>query len=134
MADLHANARGRPKKYGRAARPVTVTLPVDVLARLTAIDHDLGQAIVRLVETGARARHAAMQTAELAQYGNHAVIVVTPIKALKRLRGVQRVPLGNGGALVSLDAPHTVPALGLALRDATERDDIDQDEREALKA
>ena len=75
-----------------------------------------------------------MQTAELAQYGNHAVIVVTPIKALKRLRGVQLVPIGNGRALISLDAPHTVPELELALRDATERDDIDQDEREALKA
>ena len=41
---------GRPRKYGRASRAVTVTLPDDVIARLGAIDADLGQAIVAAVK------------------------------------------------------------------------------------
>ena len=41
---------GRPSKYGRPSRAVTVTLPEDVLDGLEAIDADLGRAIVRLAE------------------------------------------------------------------------------------
>ena len=40
---------GRPRKFGRPSRPVTVTLPDDVLGRLHAVDNDLGNAIVRVV-------------------------------------------------------------------------------------
>ncbi len=41
---------GRPQKYGRPTRAVTVSLPEDVLAWLRAVDADLGRAIVTLAE------------------------------------------------------------------------------------
>lgn len=136
MVETHssANGRGRPKKYGRAARPVTVTLPEDVLTRLRATHNDLGQAIVTLVERRTPTRRAAMPSADVAAYGNHAVIVVTPTKALKRLPGVQLVPIGNGRALISLDAPRTIAQFELDLRDAAEGKDVCDEEREALRA
>jgi hypothetical protein len=119
-------------KYGRAARPVTVTLPEDVLSRLGTTSHDVGEAIVRLVERRAPSRAVPRPRAELTAYGSHAVIVVTPNKALKRLPGVQLVPIGDGRALISLDAPRTIAQFELDLRDASEWPDISPAERESL--
>src|SRR6266545_1683935 len=110
--------RGRPKKYGRDSRAVTITLPEDVLARLRAVDADLGRAIVRLVERPGATDSAILRPAELSAYGSHAVIVVKPAKALKRLPGVQLVPVGDGRALISLDRPLAIAQLELAVRDA----------------
>lgn len=136
MVETHSNAngRGRPRKYGRAARPVTVTLPEDVLTRLRATHNDLGQAIVTLVERRTPARRTAPPSADVAAYGNHAVIVVTPTKALKRLPGVQLVPIGSGRALISLDAPRTIAQFELDLRDAAEGKDVCDDDRKALRS
>jgi len=127
-------ARGRPRKYGRPSRAVTFTLPEDVLSRLSVIDADVGRAIVRLVEhrRNAPVRHA--PHAELARYGNHAVIVVNPAKALKRLPGVELVPIGNGRALISLGGSHSIAQLELALRDALEAKQLSDAERETLEA
>lgn len=124
---------GRPRKFGRPSRAVTVTLPEDVLTRLGALDTDLGRAIVTLVERkGVRLR--AVERAEIASYGNHAVIIVTPVNALKRITGVQLVPIGNGRALISLEDPHSIPEFELGLRDALERDDVSASERQTLQS
>ena len=127
------NGRGRPRKYGRPSRAVTVTLPEDVLVRLTVIDSDLGRAIVRLAEHRLPRTPVSSRAAELSSYGNHAVIVVTSVRALKRIPGVQLVPLGNGRNLISLERRYPIPQLELDLRDAIERDGIDEPEREALE-
>lgn len=134
MPDLRLHKRGRPMKYGRAARPVTITLPEDVLVRLEASGHDVGDAIVKLVERHTPARAAAPRGPELTAYGSHAVIVVTPNKVLKRLPGVQLVPIGNGRALISLDSPRTIAQFELDLRDASEWPDIAACDRDALAA
>src|SRR2546423_4447747 len=88
LMELRKHGPGRPRKFGRPSRAVTVTLPEDVLTRLSALDVDLGRAIVSLVERRA-ARVRAMKPAEIASYGNHAVIIVSPVNALKRIDGVQ---------------------------------------------
>jgi len=125
-------ARGRPSKFGRPSRPVTVTLPHDVLSRLTAIDSDLGRAIVTTVERVSHRRRRAPAAAEVTAYGSHAVILVNPVRALKRLPGVQLIPVGNGRALISLDHPHAVPHLELAARDLIERNEVTAAERQTL--
>ena len=134
MQTMPKHGPGRPPKYGRPSRPVTVTLPEDVLARLSSVDTDLGRAIVRVAERNGKPRVRAIRPAELATYGNHAVIVVNPAKALKRLAGVQLVPIGNGRALISLDRPHSIPQLELSVRDAIEGGDMRRGERETLEA
>jgi hypothetical protein len=125
---------GRPRKYARPSHAVTVTLPEDVLARLKAIDADLGRAIVTLVDRHATTRPHPVRPAELAAYGNHAVIIVNPVNALKRLPGVQLVPVGNGRALISLDQPNSVAQLELDVRDAIDAADGSNGERKTLEA
>ena len=122
---------GRPPKYGRPSRAVTVTLPDDAISRLGTIDADLGRAIVTLAERRVP-RPRTIRPAELATYGRHAVIVVTPVSALKRLQGVQLVPIGNGRALISLERAYSIPRLELEIRDAVEH--ADQPERQTLEA
>lgn len=123
---------GRPRKYGRAARAVTVTLPEDVLARLAVVHADLGRAIVALAERNGKGRVRRVRPAEIAAYGNHAVIVVNPVRALRRLPGVQLVPIGNGRALISLDARYSISQLELDLADALEAPDVTKPERDLL--
>jgi len=124
---------GRPHKYGRAARAVTITLPVDVLARLTSVHADLGRAIVSLTEQRASARPRTTRAAEVASYGNHAIILVNPAKALKRMPGIQLVPLDSGRALISLDPDYSISRLELDVRDALERKGLTPSERDVLR-
>jgi hypothetical protein len=126
--------RGRPRKYGRPARAITVTLPEDILARLSAIHADPGSAIVNLVERKTAVRPAPLRPAHLTRYGRNAVIVVTPGKVLKRLDGVQLVPVGDGRALISLAPAMSISALELQVRDQLERMDIHDRERVALES
>lgn len=129
--ELIKHGPGRPRKFGRPSRAVTVTLPEDVLRRLVGLDADLGRAIVTLVERKT-ARVRAVEPAEIATYGNHAVIVVTPVNALKRIAGVQLVPIGNGRAMISLERSHSIPQFELGLGDALAQGDISEFERETL--
>lgn len=123
---------GRPKKYGRPARAVTVTLPEDILGQLTTINADIGTAIVRVIERRMLSSVPRVAPAEISRYGKHAVIVVTPVRALRRLKGVQLVPIGGGRALISLDPTHGVSGLELQLRDALESRETKGQEREVL--
>lgn len=125
--------RGRPRKFGRPSNPVTVTLPDDVIARLGEIDADLGRAIVAVVEHRPGPRPRAVENAQLATYGRHAVIVVTPIKALNRLPGVQLIPIGHNRALISLDQPNAIPQLELDIRDAVDRNGVGKSEKQTLR-
>lgn len=111
---------------------MTVTLPEDVLARLHSLDVDLGRAIVRVTEKQRPARTATRRAAEVARYGKHAVIVVTPLRALKRLPGIELVPIGDGRALISLEPGRSVSEFELGVRDAAAAPGIPDDERDAL--
>jgi len=127
--------RGRPPKFGRPSHAVTLTLPEDVLAHLRAVDTDLGRAIVTLVERRAKkTARSSSRPAEIASYGNHAVIVVNPARALRRLPGVQLVPAGQGRVLIALEHPASIANFELELRDAAERRDITDAERQTLTA
>lgn len=126
---------GRPMKYGgRASRSVTLTLPEDVIDRLGTVHDDLGRAIVALAERHRTVRGRRLRRAEIAPFGNHAVILVNPARELRRLPGVQLVPIGNGQALISLQHPYSVPQLELDLRDAIDRGDASPPERQTLVA
>lgn len=125
---------GRPRKFSRPSRPVTVTLPEDTLTRLATIDDDLARAIVAVVDRHRTSRTRTRPLAEVASYGSHAVIVVTPIKALKRLTGVELVPIGNGRALISLSHSRSIAQLELDMRDLLDRSDVSTLERRTLEA
>jgi hypothetical protein len=133
LDDLAAvQKRGRPSKFGRAARAVTVTLPEDVIERLAAINLDISRAIVQLAETRTPRRNLP-SAVEVSEYGDGALIVVSPVAALKRLRGVELIPLSDGRALITLASPHAVGDLELGLRDALDDDSQSAADREALE-
>lgn len=112
---------------------MTVTLPEDVLARLRSLDADLGRAIVRVTEKQSAAGKASRRAAEVTRYGRHAVIVVTPLRALKRLPGIELVPIGDGRALISLAPGRSVSEFELGVRDAAASPGIPDAERDALR-
>jgi len=116
--------RGRPLKFSRPARTVTLTLPEDVILTLSATDADLGRAVVRVV-MGTGTHQAASTAAEVTQFGARGVIVVPPVRALSGLPGVELVPLADGRALISLDTSRTPADFELQLRDALEDEGLD---------
>ena len=127
------SARGRPRKFGRHAKPVTLTLPDDVIAHLRAIDPDLGRAIVGLVERIRKPETRPRAAVEVASHGNRSVILVRPVAALKRLNGVQLVPVADGRALIALRQPHSISELELHLLDALEKSSLAESDREVFE-
>ena len=115
--------RGRPRKFSRPARTVTLTLPDDVIARLQQVDADLGRAVVRL----ALSRHAHKPAArvEVAAFGSRAVILVPPDRALAALPGVELVPIADGRMLIALEDSLSEADFELLIRDALDRGDLD---------
>jgi len=112
---------GRPRKFGRPARTVALTLPEDIIAALSRLDDDLGRAVVRLSQPLV-ANSGIRPAVELSTYHDHAVIVVPPIKSLERLPGVTLVPLPDGRALISLDESMTIVEFELKLLYAIDAD------------
>lgn len=110
--------RGRPRKFSRPARTVTMTLPDDVIERLSGIDPDLGRAVVRLALS--HEPRPAASVVEVAAFGSRAVILVPPARRLASLPGVELVPIADGRSLIALDDSLTEAEFELLVRD--ERD------------
>jgi hypothetical protein len=126
-----APRRGRPRKFSGPSRPVTLTLPIETIEALTALDSDLSRAVVRIAQSEGRRRHTA---AELATFGRRAVIVVNASRALERRVGVDLVPLPDGRALISFEETTTPDALELRIEDALEDPGLSRADRETFGA
>jgi hypothetical protein len=113
-----APRRGRPRKFAGPSRPVTLTLPLHVIDALGAVDADLSRAVVRVAQPELKRRPH--PPAELARFGNRAIIVVNPSRTLERRTGVGLVPLPDGRALISFDEPTTPAGFELLIADALE--------------
>lgn len=120
--------RGRPLKFGRPARSITITLPVDAVAALRASDPDVGQAIVALLASGARRAPEAPAVA-LHKTGRRMVIVVKPVEALRQLRGVELVSLGDQQrALIAFSGDLTAAQFELQIHDLLDASRLSADE------
>lgn len=108
--------RGRPRKFSRPSRAVTLTLPEDVIAALRAVDTDLSRAVVRIAPRTSAPRDP--EPIEVAAYGEHAVIIVPRNRELAERIGIDLVPLSDGGALISFDRGLSASHLELRLGDA----------------
>jgi hypothetical protein len=126
-----AARRGRPPKFTRPSRTITVTLPDDVLEALAAFDSDVGRAIVRLAMTlGSDHQHPGV---EVATFGKRAVIVVSPTRALSDIAGVELVPLADGRSLIALDDGMSEPQFELAVRDTLDEQNVTLADRALLE-
>jgi hypothetical protein len=108
--------RGRPPKFSRPSRTITVTLPEDTLETLSGVDPDIGLAIVRLALGRDRPDRSA--GVEVVTFGSRAVIAVSRTRALSGMKGVELVPLIDGRFLIALDEGMSEPHFELAVRDA----------------
>lgn len=124
--------RGRPRKFTRPARPVTITLPVDVIDALAAREGDLSRAIVRMAE--GELRRKPHPPAELVTFGRRAVIAITPSRSLERRTGVSLVPLPDGRALISFDQAMSIHELELLIADAIEDAALSQEDHRIFQA
>ncbi len=124
--------RGRPQKFGRPSHAVTLTLPDDIIAALTAVDDDISRAVVRLSQPLVK-DVVARPPAELSKYGDSAIIVIKPLPALGRIPGVTLIPLPDGRALISLEESMTLYEFELKLRDTIdEGTDLEPWQRAAM--
>ena len=120
--------RGRPRKFSRPSRAVTLTLPEDVIDALRAIDADLSRAVVGALVRGAAG--SPRSPAEVASYGGDRSLIVVPhSRTLEARTGVELVPLPDGRALLSFDDYLSVPEFELRLIDALADPSLDEADR-----
>lgn len=134
MSAVPTGKPGRPTKFGRSAEPVTIRLPQDVIASLTAIDQDLAWAIVKLLDRSKQvAKKRDSEPAGLYQVpGGRALILVRP-EHFDDLPGVSLIPLSDGRAFLALDPSKGVADLELVVVDRLESRMLTPPKRAALK-
>ena len=123
--------RGRPQKFSRPSRSVTLTLPDDVIGVLRTIDSDLSRAVVRVVTP--LERHAPRATAELVTFGDRGVIIVPPNRSFKERIGVELFALPDGRALILFDDQLSIAEFELRLGDAIADPAIDAPTKPCFK-
>lgn len=122
--------RGRPRKFGGPARPVTLTLPEATIAALKSVDADLGRAIVRVAAPLSMA--PARPRVELVTFGSRAIILVSPSPAFTTRTGAELVPTPDGRAIIALGAGLSASQFELRLLDALADPQLSADDRQAF--
>lgn len=109
---------GRPAKFAEPSRPVTMTLPDRILARLAEIDADRARAVVKAVESALGAGGQAREpVAELSVAPDEALLEVARSPALARLPWLRLIEIAPGRHLISLSEGVPVEKLEVALED-----------------
>lgn len=129
--------RGRPPKFGRPSQVVAVTLPDEVIRGLRRINHDLGWAIVTLL--GSQPQHGPRterrrRVAELVGIGRGHSLIVVDRALVRRLPGVDLVPLNAEQAFLAVAPGHGLSDIELAVLDRLESGRLGESERAALTA
>jgi hypothetical protein len=113
----HSHRRGRPEKFGRPAELVQVTLPTDVVRGLGKIDDDLARAIVQLFERAPAWALESTQDFELVSIADRHFLVAINAAVIRRLPGVDIIPLEGNRAFLALAPGRGVSDLELAVID-----------------
>lgn len=128
--------RGRPLKFGRPTRPLSLSLPEDVIAWLETLDPDPAWAIVSLFDRS-RLRSAAqgpLTPAELVQLpGKRALIIVSP-DLFDGLDGVSVIRLSDGRGFLALQAGKGYADLELAVADQIDAPGVTPQRRQELSS
>jgi hypothetical protein len=123
--------RGRPPKFGRPAKTVTVTLPLDVIDKLRAIHPDLARAIVELVQH--RWAEDSPDRVRLREVSPGQYLIVVPyLETLARIDGVRLLPVSAGQYLIVVARGRT-HHLELNLRDMLEIGTVPPHEEAAVR-
>lgn len=126
--------RGRPLKFGRPTRPLSISLPEDVIAWLESLDPDPAWAIVSLFDRSRQrtATHSQELPAELVQLpGKRALIIVSP-DVFDGLDGVSVIRLSDGRGFLALQAGKGYADLELAVADQIDAPGVSPQRRQEL--
>ena len=128
--------RGRPSKFGRPGRVVALTLPEDAIRELRRLHHDIGWAIVKLLEAAkpvsASAAREEQPDVELVDVGERRALIVINLEVFRMLPGVNIIPFNGNRAFLALDAGRGMSDLELAVIDRLGEPAIESRERRAL--
>ena len=98
--------RGRPSKFGRPSRVVALTLPEDAIDRLHKVHHDLGWAILTLLDNApqraARRAEDSQPDVELVSVADRRSLIAVNREVIGDLPGVNTVPLSGTRAFLAL--------------------------------
>jgi len=131
-----AKRRGRPSKFGRPSRIVTLTLPEDAVDRLRRIHRDLGWAIMKLLDQesprAAKRNPEAQPDVELVTVAERRSLIVVNREVIRSLPGVNIIPLSGTRAFLALDINRGMSDLELAVTDRLAEPALEPRERQAL--
>jgi hypothetical protein len=127
--------KGRPPKFSESRRPVTVTLPESILARLAAINPDRAQAIVKAVGTAVPLDAKHQKQVEVVEVTpGVGIILVGPSRYLKRIKWLRLVEIAPMRYLLTIPSGTAVDSLELAVVDLLENvKSLDEWERSILE-
>jgi hypothetical protein len=114
-----------------------LTLPDEVVRGLKKINPDLAWAIVTLFEkspTPAPQSNGSRSNAELVKIADRRSLIVVDRAALRRLPGINIIPLDSSHAFLALDSGRGLADLELTVRDRLNGSDVAARERKALTA
>jgi hypothetical protein len=119
--------RGRPRKFAKPSRAITLTLPLDVIAAVRNFDPDLARGIVRLARSLSISDEGPRRLSF--EGARNKLIVVPPTQALVRHAGVRLVPLLDGRAFIAFGNELSVDDLELRLSDALQDGELTTSDR-----
>lgn len=109
---------GRPAKFDEPSRPVTVTLPLRILDRLSEIDTDRAKAIVKTVEAVLDVKEDTPSAVrELPVSDEETLIAVADNRFLRRIPWLTLIEVAPGRHLLSLKDGVPVEKLEVTLGD-----------------
>jgi hypothetical protein len=126
--------RGRPLKFGRPTRPLSISLPEDVIAWLESLDPDPAWAIVSLFDRSRQrnAAHGTLAPAELVQLPNKRALIIVSPHVFDGLEGVSVIRLSDGRGFLALEAGKGYADLELAVADRMDAPGVTPQRRQEL--
>jgi hypothetical protein len=115
------NAGGRPRKFAEPSHPITVTLPENTLAKLSALDPDRAKAIVKCADMAAGGNRTGQEPINVVEVApGKAIILVGPSNSLKRIKWLRMVQVAPFRYLLTIPTGTPVESLEVAILDTLE--------------
>lgn len=119
---MRKSPAGRPPKFSEPSRPVTVTLPERILAKLQLVDNDRGLAIAKIVDSSISDGDLSPSLLEIIKVSDgQGLIVIGFSQALSQIPGIQLAEISPSRYILSVQTGISVDFLELAILDLIDR-------------
>ena len=127
------SAGGRPPKFEGPRRPITVTLPIATLNKLTKLNKDRAKAIVRAVDFSLAKSENSETGVDVVSAGeDFGVILVRPTPALMSIPWLKLVEVSPGRCLISVPSGTSLERIELGIADAADELEPGSEDRKLL--